>query len=500
MAVELGAGALAAPWPTTGPPSAPDLTGDPPQRLVLPRWMVLVLLLAAQAVVARAMITAPIVGMVELAVVTALALWAALKRATAMSLCLIAYIPGMEISLRQNHVPVPYLAAPYLLILISALAVFTVFNHLTKPGRTALLYLALLLPSMLVTISVAGGSAREPIVFALAGPTSLTALIIFFSQVRLAPWLYRRVLWVFLVSGIAPMAIAATSISQYVAIEGSIPFSDESNFATSGGFGPVQVSSVMGLSVVIGVLATVAERQLVTRLLALGLTIVAATMSFLTFSRGGMTAAGLAVAALVIANPGSRIARRRLIAIVGFVLVMGYLFILPWLNNFTNGGFEARFRDTETGRTELAGSDLEIFREHPAFGVGPGMSKYQRLTWEICQIRSDRCINEGSSHTEFTRMLSEHGISGIVATVFLAMLPFQAYRRAGPSRAITVTFLVWAVAQMFYANFRVSAVAVAFAFAFIRVDLEPNDPIRALDDEEQEPLPEPRLTPNRALG
>ena len=89
------------------------------------------------------MITAPIVGMVELAVVTALALWAALKRATAMSLCLIAYIPGMEISLRQNHVPVPYLAAPYLLILISVLAVFTVFNHLTKPGRTALLYLAL---------------------------------------------------------------------------------------------------------------------------------------------------------------------------------------------------------------------------------------------------------------------------------------------------------------------------------------------------------------------
>lgn len=86
-------------------------------------------------------------------------------------------------------------------------------------------------------------------------------------------------LWVFLVGG-GPISVAATSISEYVAIAGSINFNDESNFTeTSGGFGPVQVLSVMGLSVVVAVLAVMAERDFATRLLAGVLGIIAATMS-----------------------------------------------------------------------------------------------------------------------------------------------------------------------------------------------------------------------------
>ncbi|WP_421121289.1 O-antigen ligase family protein [Aquihabitans daechungensis] len=449
----------------------PTLSGDPTPQVAVPRWIILVAAIAAQVVFARLMIGAPQLGVIQLAAVLGLVLWAALKRATTVSICLIAYIPAMEICLRQNNAPVPYLWSPYLLIVIAVLATLTVFNNLTKPGRTALMYLVLLIPSAIVTISTTGNQAREPIAFALAGPASLAALVMLLSQVRLELWLFRRVLWVFLISGMAPIAVAITSISEYVAVAGSIDFSGESNFATSGGFGPVQVSSVMGLSVVVAVLAVMVERQTFARILAGSLGILAIVMSFLTFSRGGMTAAALSIGALVIVSPGTRVARRQLIAIVGTVLLIGYFFLIPWLNNFTQGAFEERFSDTETSRTELAQNDVEIFQDHMAFGVGPGMTKYQRLTWEICQVRTDRCRNEGSSHTEFTRMLSEHGISGIVATVFLAMLPIQAFRRAGRSRSVAVAFVVWAIAQMFYANFRVSAVAVAFAFAFIQVDL-----------------------------
>ncbi len=509
MRADLGTGAtgppLAPEGPVAQPPQAPVpraalLSAGPSKRLVLPRWFLLVAAIAAQIVFARIMITAPQVGLFQLVAVTALILWAALKRATTVSICLIAYIPAMEICLRQNRAPIPYLAAPYLLILIAVLAIFTVYGNLTKPGRTALLYLALLVPSAIVTISMAGSSAREPIVFALAGPTSLAALIVLFSQVRLQLWLYRRVLWVFLISGMAPIAVAATSINDYVQAGLSINFNDESNFATSGGFGPVQVSSVMGLSVVIAMLAVMVERELFTRILAALLGLLAATMSFLTFSRGGMTAAVLALAALIIvANP---IGRKRVFTIVGVSLAIGYFVLIPWLNTFTEGGFETRFTDTKSNRTELAQSDIEIFRDNVAFGVGPGMTKYQRLTWEICQLRSDKCDSEGSSHTEFTRMLSEHGVSGIVAGVFLLMLPVQAFRRAGPSRAITVTFLTWAIAQMFYANFRVSAVAVAFAFAFIRIDLtsrEPDGNLLSEPEEQTQPLRAPATSPYRPL-
>ena len=470
MTPDVGTGALRPPTPSSAP-TAPLSFGGPSGRLALPRWMVLVILLVAQAAFARAMISAPSLGVVQVLAVTGLAVWSALRRATTASICLIAYIPGMEICLRQNHAPAPYLVAPYLLILISVLAIFTVFNQLTKPGRTALYYFALLLPSCIVTITMAGDNAREPIAFALAGPASLAVMVVFFSQVRLQLWLYRRLLWVFLISGIAPIAVAATSISDYLATGATLGFSNESNFATSGGFGPVQVSSVMGLGVVLGVLAAIVERDLAVRLLAVLMAVIAATMSFLTFSRGGMTAAALAIGAFVIANTTDRESRKRVILIVTVAIAVGYLFLIPWLNSFTQGGFQQRFSDTDTERTELAKSDIEIFQSHLLFGVGPGMTRYQRLTYEICQIRQDRCKDEGSSHTEFTRMLSEHGIGGLVAIGFLAWLPVQAVRRAGRSRPITVAFMTWAIAQMFYANFRVSAVAVAFAFAFLRIDL-----------------------------
>jgi hypothetical protein len=51
----------------------------------------------------------------------------------------------------------------------------------------------------------------------------------------------------------------------------------------------------------------------------------------------------------------------------------------------------------------------------------------------------------------------------------MASLTFDALRRAGPSRGITIVFLTWAIAQMFYANIRVVAIAIIFAFAFLLI-------------------------------
>ena len=162
------------------------------RRIVIPRWMVLVLAVAAQAAFGQVMLAVPLAGLVPAATVGALVVYAAATRNTALSLCLVAYIPAMEIAVRQSRAPVPYMYGPYLLITIAVLAVFTNYNRMTKPGRTALLYLLLLVPSAIATISVAGSEARELIVFALAGPTAMTLLIVLMSQIRLQAWLHQR--------------------------------------------------------------------------------------------------------------------------------------------------------------------------------------------------------------------------------------------------------------------------------------------------------------------
>lgn len=169
---------------------------------------------------------------------------------------------------------------------------------------------------------------------------------------------------------------------------------------------------------------------------------------------------------------------------VGLALAVGWFALIPRLDSFTEGALEERFSDTTTGRTDLAVNDVEIFGDNILFGVGPGMTKYQRLGYDVCQLRNDDCVDEASSHTEFTRSLSEHGLVGVVALGFLVAITLQAFRRQGPDRVLAVTLLLWAMAQMAYANLRVVAVPLAFALAFVRVgddpdaarpDVEPDD-------------------------
>ena len=454
--------------------------GEHKAKLAVPRWMILVGLLLAQAALARAMNQVPQIGLLEAAGLVALSGWAVLRRDVQLSLLIIAYLPGTEIIWRQSHAPLPQYTAAYLTVALATITAFTCIRTVSKPARQAIFYFALLLPSIVVTVATVGGrSYRQPVAFALAGPAALVASVLLISSVVVEPWFYRRLLWTLVIAGIGPLAIALTAINDTIATEGSLTFGDESNFVTSGGFGPVQVSSVMGLTVLAAILIFLVERDTVVKVLAAGIALLATVQSLLTFSRGGMFATAIALGALVISQSTSRDGRRKVIVVVGVAFAVGYYLIVPRLDSFTNGKFKERFEDTSSGRTGLATNDVEIFREHLAFGVGPGMSKYSRLPYDVCQYRTDRCAGEGSSHTEFTRMLSEHGLGGLAAIVVFGAMSFEAVRRSGTSRATCVTFLAWGVAQMFYANLRVVAIPIALSFAFLRVHqgaAPPGDP------------------------
>ncbi|MGN6693298.1 MAG: O-antigen ligase family protein [Aquihabitans sp.] len=451
-----------------------------PKRLLIPRWMLLVALIIAQALLARYMSQIPRLGQIQALTIVALVGYGTIKRDTPLMLCVAAYLPAAEIMWRQAQVTLPYLFAPYALVGISILTLITCYPSINRVGRMTLMYFALLLPSALITLSVAEDNARKLVAFALSGAAALAALTILFSQLTIRRWLYRRMLWVMLISGVGPLSIALTAISDYIVNVGALQFTSESNAITSGGFGPVQVSSLMGLTVIVSILLVLVENEIAPRLIAGAVGIWSAVQSLLTFSRGGMFAVGIAVAALVVVQAWDRQARRKVFALVGLCLALGYFVIIPRLDAFTRGGLDQRFSDTRTTRTDLATSDIEIFVKNPVFGVGPGMSKYRRLPYEVCQLRTDKCDLEGSSHTEFTRMIAEHGSVGLLAMAFLFLLAFQALKRAGPSLPVTVVMLSWAIAQMTYANLRIAGVPFAFAFAFLRIR-----------DPEDEPEPEP---------
>jgi O-antigen ligase len=474
--------------PSDGRASRVLTFGEAPAPTQVPRWMIILGALLAQAILTRAMVAVPRLGLVQALFLVGLTGYVILRRQTTIAICVLAYIPNAEIVWRQTGAPIPYQFAPYLAIAISTLLVLTVLPTLTKPARAAMLYVALLIPSVVVTISVAGTDARELISFALSGPVALMTMIAVFSQLTFHLWFYRRLLWVIIVSGMGPLMAAVTAIDEYIAANGGIEFESESNFVTSGGFGPVQVSSMMGLTALCCVLVFLVERNLAARALAFAMGIFATVLSFLTFSRGGMTATAIALALFFLVQARNAEARRRVFTVVLVVFAIGYFVIVPRINDFTDGEFEKRFSDTSSGRSELAVNDLEVFTDNVWFGVGPGMMKYNRLGFDVCALRSDDCRMEASSHTEFTRMLGEHGMPGLLSVVLVVWLAVLAVQRAGPSRPVTVAMLGWAIAQMFYANFRVVGIAFAFAFAFARIVADPEADLDYDPDAQARPL------------
>jgi len=461
--------------------------------------MFLVGAVAAEIVVALALDQVRMLALVHAAALFAYGMYAVLKQHLALLICVLAYVAGSEVLWRQVRAPVFYLAAPYMVTLLSAFAVVFVLRRLGRDGRLAVLYAALMLPASVATIRTAGEGARELVAFALSGPLALAALVAFTSQVKVKPWLYRRVLWVTLIACLGPLTIAVSNIRAELAVRASIQFKGQSNFVTSGGFGPVQVSSVLSLGMLAAILLVICERDKVARTLAGFAAVVLGIQTLLTFSRGGSFSVGIAVAALAIAQARNRRVRNGIVAVAAIALLLAHFLIFPWLEDFTDGEFQSRFSDTESARTDLAANDTAIFREHFMFGVGPGMTKYQRLGYEVCQVRSDGCKDESSSHTEFTRMLGEHGIPGVISIALFALLAYRAYRRAGPGRAFTVAWLAWTIAQMFYANLRIVAVPFAFGLAFLTLESDPTaDPVAPEDADDDAPPPPPTEAPRPA--
>lgn len=447
--------------------------------------MILVGAAALQVILALVMREVPILGLVQAGALLAFGMYAVLKADLALLLCVLAFVTGCEVLWRQVKAPVFYLAAPYLFIVLSTFALLFVLRRLGRDARLALLYAALLLPATVATIRTAGEGARELVSFALSGPLALAAFVAFTSQVRIQPWLYRRVMWVTLISAVGPLAIAVSTLRADLAASGSIEFSGQSNFSASGGFGPVQVSSALSLGIMAAIYLLLTERDRVARLIVAALAVVMSIQTLLTFSRGGSFSVGIAVAALAVAQARDRQIRNRIIAVATVALAIAYFLVFPWLESFTDGEFDRRFSDTQSSRTELASNDTEIFMRNWVFGVGPGMTKYQRLTYEICELRSDRCKDEASSHTEFTRMMGEHGVPGVVGIVLLGILALHAFRRPGDGREFAIAWIAWTVAQMFYANLRIVAVPYAFGLAFLRLTESERS-----DDPEGAPVPD----------
>ncbi len=413
------------------------------RRLVAGPWVWFILLHAPLVV---AMKLSPLVATAHALLTAAVGFRCLRFPAPEYVIYVIGYVAASEPLWRVSRALIFYESGKYL---VAALSIFAIirFRLLPRCDKLPLFYFMLLLPSVLMLPEL----DRRQVSFNLSGPFALAMCSLFLSTQRISVEMLRK-LFLVIQAPILGLAFIATF---------STVTTENINFYASkvaaGGLGNNQSSSILGLGLLIAFLYVFIDRHhrpLRWFMAAVG--IWCAAQASLTFSRGGVATAIGAIAAASVFLLRDRRSRGALMLRIGLLVLLAAYVVIPQLNVITSGAFTDRFTSRHlTGRDRIMEADLMAFRENPLFGVGPGQSKaYHARTFRM-----------SSSHTEYTRLLAEHGLLGLAAMLLLVwMVGSRLMRRAPPaSKALAAGFTTWTLLFMFHAAMRMAAVSFIFA-------------------------------------
>lgn len=423
-------------------------------------WAVFI---AAHFVLGTAAGASKSVATLHAAVTAPFLLYAALRGGPGAMAAAGAYVVGAEVFWRMAGVPIPWESGKFFVTFLGIVGVLR-FRMGRPIPWLPVVYAVTLLPSWLVVLVQADIDSHEAfkaLSFNVSGPIALAAAAAFFSFITLRASDLRRVLLMLVA---ATTAIAASAIYSTVNAT-NLTFSGESNVVTSGGFGPNQVSTSLGLGAMAAFLYLIDRRGgIAARLAATVGVVLLAAQAAMTFSRGGLYNAAGAVAIGALFMLGSRERRRTIIPAFLVTAVLLFGVVIPRLDAFTGGALVNRFEDTEpTKRGDLMAEDIRFWFENPVLGIGPGRSKLLRAEEEGL-----------SGHTEYSRVLGEHGTFGFVSLLAWCAMAVQSMRRrtTAAGHGVQIAFLVWAALGISHAAMRIGAMPFMFGLAQARLETD----------------------------
>jgi len=371
----------------------------------------------------------PVLGAVQASLVFIIGLRAASRgsKGYVTAISVLGYLMGAEVlwrALALSPWP-PYEGGKYAAIVIATVGIIHRYRTIREWSTIPFLYLLCLLPSALMLLGKADLIfARQAVIYHLAGPIALGLCSIYFTGISLRSQDVKEVAkW-----GLAPvMSISALALySTLIAKEtGNLYFGMSSNMITSGEFGPNQVSNTLALGALICWLwVFLFPVNLIETAAILGIMSGFTAQILLTFSRGGAYVLGLCILSTIIVQflNISRSPVQLGKGVTRFAIVFSvFIFIVwPWIDKFTYGALTKRYTAEDTNRMRIISTELEIWRDYPVLGIGPGRSNL--LIKQYAPITN-------KTHTEFTRLLAEHGMFGAMAISLLISGVLYNYRK-----------------------------------------------------------------------
>lgn len=389
-----------------------------------------------------------------------------------------SYIIAGESLFRMTGGGLFYEISKYMVILFVLFGMF--YSGLSNRGYPYLIYLIALVPAVVLASVNLGYDLRfrSSVAFVLSGPVTLgvSALYCYEKRITKNEMLdIIKYLSLPIVSMTTYLFLYTPSIKETLSGTGS-------NFAASGGFGPNQVATILGLGIFAFTVRFFLKSPSLLLKLVNGVLIIAiAFRALVTFSRGGVLTAILMIAtflALLYLQSGFKQKQR----IIGTFIFFSLFGITTWVvsKDQTNGLIENRYsnedasgeskEDISTGRVDLFMDELDGFLINPFIGVGASGMKKVRLEKEGKII---------ASHNEISRLLSEHGFIGIFILCILLIKPLYMLKRSNKN-LFFFAFLIFWFATINHSAMRLAAPGFIYALALLHVTNDKNSIHRKL--------------------
>ncbi len=383
------------------------------------------------------------------------------------ALVLSAYVVSAEVLFRMTDGMFFNEYAKYSIMIFLFIGI--IYTGFSKKSYLYWFFLILLVPGIVLsTITLSFETQiRKAIAFNISGPVCLGVSSIYCYRRIISIDRLKQVLTAFcfpLVAIVVYLYLYSPSVKEVVT-------STQSNFDTSGGFGPNQMATILGLGIFVFFVQMLLHSP--TKKLQLINAVIILVFSFrglVTFSRGGIyTGIFMVVILLLVVYFQSNLkSRSKIVGILSFSILAGFG-VWSYSSLQTSGLIDKRYANEDsfgrkkesklTGREELIASEFQMFLDHPFLGVGVGKN---------VELRKELTGIEAASHNELTRMLAEHGSFGLLALIILFLNPLMLYL-GDRQNIFALSFLVFWLLTINHAAMRTAAPAFIYALSLLKV-------------------------------
>lgn len=395
------------------------------------------------------------------------------KDRDAQTLYAAAYVVGAEVLLRMFGASIFNEFGKYSIMIFAAVGI--AYRGLQPLGFLFFFFLLLLIPGIFIGIQnlALDANVRKAIAFNISGPACLGVFAMYTAANSITLEQLKRTMFYLslpIVSTVVVLFLRVPSIKDVVT-------GTNSNFETSGGFGPNQMSTMLGLGMFLFfAMFLIDQRSKKMTLVYLAISAVMAYRGLVTFSRGGMIT-GLVMILVLMGilywklNP---VGKAKIFGIAVGAVLLG-IGVWTYSSIQTSGMIEKRYANQDAagrvkedklgGREKINQSEIQMFLNNPIKGVGVGVNK---------QYREEMTGIEIASHNELTRMLAEHGLAGVLGLMILVLVPFFTSFTNKQHIFLWSFFFFWLL-TINHAAMRLAAPAFIYALTLLKIHIPKNE-------------------------